>query len=166
MAEGPASGLSQGGMTTKLAAAKIALDAGCHMAIANGRNAHALARLAQGGVASWFIARETPQQARKHWIASAMHLSGQLVIDAGAATALAQGRSLLPAGVVAVEGRFDRGDTVGIADLQGHLLAKGISGFTSAEAHAIRGQKTDALTAILGYATRDPLIHRDDLAML
>ncbi|MFM9889110.1 MAG: glutamate 5-kinase [Rickettsiales bacterium] len=166
MAEGPATAFSNGGMKTKLEAAKIALDAGCHMAIASGLADHALQQLHAGGKASWFVAGTKPQLARKHWIASAMHLPGSVVIDDGAAKALAQGKSLLPAGVKRIEGRFDRGDTVGVKSETDTLLAKGISGFTSEEATAIAGKKTDALASILGYACRDTLIHRDDLVML
>jgi glutamate 5-kinase len=166
MAGGPVSGFSNGGMTTKLEAAKMAIDGGCHMAIANGQEIHALQRLAAGSRATWFVATTKPQLARKHWIASAMHLPGSVVIDDGASKALGQGKSLLPAGVRRVEGRFDRGDTIGVRDESGALLAKGISGFTSEEATLILGKKTSALPEILGYACQDTLIHRDDLVVL
>lgn len=166
MAGGAASGLSSGGMVTKLEAAKIALGAGCHMAIANGQENAALNKLVEGGRATWFVASTKPQLARKHWIASALHLHGAVVVDAGAANALTQGKSLLPAGVTAVEGRFDRGDTIAVRDMAGALIAKGISNFTSEETGAIRGKKSKELETILGYACRDTLIHRDDLVVV
>ncbi len=167
MAGGAASGLSSGGMITKLEAAKIALGAGCHMVITNGQSGDALKTLRGGSTnATWFVASTKPQLARKHWIGSALHLPGGVVVDEGAAKALTQGKSLLPAGVKAVEGRFDRGDTIAVRTASGALLAKGISNFTSEETASIRGQKSAALEAILGYACRDTLIHRDDLVLV
>lgn len=166
MAGGAASALSNGGMKTKLDAAQMAMHAGCHMVIAQGGGLHALQALLDGGNATWFTASTKPQLARKHWIAAAVHLSGSVTVDSGAAAALAQGRSLLPAGVTGVEGEFERGDTIGVKDANGTLLAKGIVAYSASEADAIKGKKTDAIDAILGYAHRDCLIHRDDLALL
>lgn len=166
MAGGAASALSNGGMKTKLDAAQMATHAGCHMAIAQGTPEHALQQLADGGRATWFVASTKPHIARKHWIAAAVHLPGHVVLDAGAVQALLQGRSLLPAGVVAVEGGFERGDVIGIKAPGGAILAKGIVAYNATEASAIRGKKTDAIAEILGYAHRDTLIHRDDLAVL
>lgn len=166
MAGDAASHLSNGGMKTKLQAAQMATTAGCHMAIAKGYDLHALKTLADGGRATWFVAGTKPQVARKHWIAAAVHLPGHVVIDAGAEKALGQNKSLLPAGVTGVEGHFERGDTIGIRNAGGTLIAKGIAAYSAAEASAIKGKKTDAIEAILGYAHRDSLIHRDDLAIL
>lgn len=160
-----ASGVSSGGMRTKLEAAQMANGAGCHMAIAKGEMDHPLLALEQGGRASWFVAQVKPQMARKHWIASAVE-KGTLVVDDGAARALASGKSLLPAGVARIEGSFARGDTVAVKDLAGQMLARGITAYGSAEAQRIAGKKTGDIAAILGYAGRDTLIHRDDLAML
>ena len=161
-----ATATSNGGMRTKLEAASMAMAAGCHMAIAKGIENHAFKRLAEGGAATWFIASTKPQLARKHWIATSVLARGAVVIDDGAAAALAKGKSLLPAGVKRIEGSFERGDTIAIKTLHGDILARGITGYDSAEAALIIGQKTSAVEKILGYAGRDTLIHRDDLAMM
>lgn len=166
MGGGAASALSNGGMKTKLEAAQMATASGCHMVITKGHEKHALKRLMDGGRASWFIATTKPQLARKHWISSAVKLSGSVTVDAGAARALRAGKSLLPAGVTAVEGRFERGDTIAVKSAEGEVLAKGITAYSAAEAKKIYGKKSGELAAILGYAHRDTLIHRDDMAML
>lgn len=166
MAGDAASGLSTGGMKTKLDAAQMALASGCHMAIAHGDAQHALQKLAEGGRATWFVACTKPHLARKQWIAAAVHLPGYVVVDAGAAQALSNGKSLLSAGVTAIEGSFERGDTIGVKAANGALVAKGISSYSHTEAAKILGKKSDAIEAILGYAARSALIHRDDLAML
>jgi glutamate 5-kinase len=155
-----------GGMVTKLAAAKIALGAGCHMLIANGHAPHALRDLRSGQVRStWFEASTTPRTAYKSWIAGSLDPRGKLKIDAGAAAALAKGRSLLPAGVRAVEGSFERGDAVVVADLEGREVARGLVAYDSAEAAKVSGHKTEELEALLGYRGRGAMIHRDDLAL-
>lgn len=161
-----ASALSHGGMKTKLDAAQMALAGGCHMVIAQGQASHALQALAEGGRATWFVAGTKPHLARKLWIASAVQVAGYVTIDDGAVRALGDGKSLLPAGVRAIEGNFERGDTIGIKAADGRVIAKGISGYHAAEAAKILGKKSDAIEEILGYAARAALIHRDDLAML
>lgn len=166
MGGGAASGLSNGGMKTKLEAAQMALASGCHMLIAKGIEKHALQQVLDGARATWFIATTKPKLARKHWISSAVKINGSVTVDAGAARALAQGKSLLPAGVTAVEGRFERGDTIAIKTEDGRTIAKGIAGYNASEAKKIRGKKSDDVSEILGYAHRATLIHRDDMAML
>jgi glutamate 5-kinase len=169
MGGGAASSVSNGGMKTKLDAAQMATAAGCHMVIAKGTEKHALKNLAAGGGAfraSWFIAGTKPQLARKDWIASTVKTRGTVTIDAGAARALSGGKSLLPAGVTAVEGKFARGDIIAICDARGTLVAKGITNYDAVETRKIYGQKSETIEGILGYAHRDTLIHRDDLAML
>ncbi|MDX2095041.1 MAG: glutamate 5-kinase [Alphaproteobacteria bacterium] len=166
MAKGAASALSNGGMKTKLEAAQMATASGCRMVIADGTAPHALAGLLAGGRATWFTAAIKPQLARKHWIASSVELRGSVTVDAGAVRALGQGRSLLPAGVCAVDGNFKRGDMVAVKAPDGRLIGKGITAYDAAETKKICGKKSDAIAAILGYAHRDTLIHRDDLAML
>lgn len=166
MGGGSASELSNGGMKTKLDAAQMALAAGCHMVIAKGEDQHALKKLAAGGRATWFVANTRPQLARKHWIATSVQGKGGVVIDEGAERALTQGKSLLPAGVVKISGTFGRGDTITVTNITGSLIARGISAYTSDEAKQIMGKKTDAIEALLGYAGRDTLIHRDDLALV
>ena len=155
-----------GGMVTKLAAAKIALGAGCHMLIANGHAPHALRSLETGEARStWFEASTSPRTAYKSWIAGSLDPRGRLTIDAGAAAALAKGRSLLPAGVHAVEGLFERGDAVVVADLEGREVARGLVAYDSAEAARVCGHKTEELETLLGYRGRGAMIHRDDLAL-
>lgn len=166
MGGGAASALSNGGMKTKLEAAQMATASGCHMVITKGNEKHSLKKLIGGGRASWFLATTKPQLARKHWISSAVKVSGSVTVDAGAERALRAGKSLLPAGVTAVEGRFERGDTVAIKSLSGDVIAKGIAAYSSTETQKIHGKKSSELMAILGYAHRDTLIHRDDMAML
>ncbi len=166
MAGDAATAVSSGGMKTKLEAAAMVTRAGCRMAIAPGTAQHPLATLGDGGRATWFSSSTRPQLARKHWIAAAVHLPGAVIIDDGAAHALAEGKSLLPAGVTALEGSFERGDTIGIKAADGTLLAKGITGYGAEETRHILGKKTDAIAGILGYIYRSTLIHRDDLAWL
>lgn len=161
-----ASSISSGGMVTKIEAAKIATAAGCNVAILKGDVAHPLTALEKGAKASWFVANETPLLARKHWIQSALHLPGAVVIDDGAVKALGQGKSLLPAGITAIKGEFDRGDTIGVETLDGTLIAKGIAAYHAGETAKILGKKSGEIPAILGYEGEDNFIHRDDLVML
>ena len=164
MAGEAGSGLSRGGMKTKLLAAKTATAAGCTMAITRGTRPHPLRALAEGAPATWFAAREDPQTARKRWIA-AMKPRGEICVDAGAAAALARGNSLLPAGVVAVRGDFGRGDPVAILGPRGQRLGQGLTRYTAAEARAIAGRRSGEIEAVLGYPGRAALIHRDDMAL-
>jgi glutamate 5-kinase len=166
MAGESSSDLGSGGMITKLAAARVALGAGCHMAIASGRVDHPLRRLEQGGRCTWFVARQSPNKVRKQWIAGALRPAGALVIDGGAARALRRGSSLLPAGVLDVEGEFARGDAVVVRAADGAPLARGLIAYSAREARAIRGRHSRDIESLLGYRGRDELIHRDDLVML
>ena len=161
MAGDEGSGLSKGGMKTKLMAAQTAIGAGCAMAVTEGSVLRPLTALAEGAPCTWFLAEGDPQAARKRWIAS-MKPRGELRIDAGAARALAQGKSLLPAGVVGVSGSFGRGDPVTIAGPEGGL-GKGLVRYTSGEAAAIQGRQSSEIEAILGYPGRAALVHRDDM---
>ncbi|WP_040753665.1 glutamate 5-kinase [Wenxinia marina] len=157
------SGVSKGGMRTKLMAARVATDAGCAMAITLGSTDRPLSALENGAPSTWFLPQTDPQAARKRWIA-AMKPRGELVVDAGAEQALAQGKSLLPAGVTAVTGRFGRGDPVTIRGASGTHLGTGLARYTAEEAKAIRGRRSAEIEAILGYKGRAALIHRDDMA--
>lgn len=163
MASGPSSTTSHGGMITKLIAARMARSAGCHLIIAQGETLHPLTALMEGARASWFIAPESPMSARKHWIAGSLQAQGALIIDDGAAKALRSGRSLLPAGVKAMEGDFDRGDMVLVKTASGELVAKGIVTYDAEETGKIMGAKSEAIEGLLGYILRDTLIHRDDM---
>lgn len=159
-------GFGKGGMVTKLAAARIAVAAGCAMAIINGKETHPLRRFRETGRGSWFLPEATPVTARKQWIAGTLVPAGDYLVDAGAAGALGRGKSLLPAGVTAVEGMFERGDAVRVRDASGREIARGLSAYSSKDAERIIGHKSRDIEAILGYRGREELIHRDDLVIL
>ena len=148
----------------QIEAAKIAIGAGTDMVIASGKLLNPLAALAQGG-GTWFLAHADPIAARKRWIAGTLEPKGALVVDAGAARALAQGKSLLPAGVTAVEGSFERGDAVAIKDQQGAELGRGLAAYDHAQALTLIGRKSSEIFEILGYRGRAELVHRDDMAL-
>jgi glutamate 5-kinase len=158
-------GYSSGGMVTKLAAARIAMSAGCRMLIANGRPMNPLQAVVDGAKCSWFLPQAEPKTARKRWISGALKPSGTLTVDAGALNALKTGRSLLPAGIVKVEGRFERGDAVIVVDLSGNEVARGLSAYNAKDAKAIMGHKSREIADLLGYRGRDEMIHRDDLVL-
>ena len=158
------SGLSKGGMITKLFAAKTATAGGCAMAITEGSVMRPLQALENGANATWFTAQGTPQLARKRWIGS-MKPKGEITVDAGAINALKGGKSLLSAGVRAVTGHFGRGDPVAILGPDGHKLGQGLVAYASTEAEAIKGAHSSKIEAILGYPGRTALIHRDDMAL-
>ena len=164
MAGDPVSSLSKGGMKTKLMAAKTAIAGGCAMAIMEGSVTRPLSALAEGAARTWFVPQADPQLARKRWIAS-MKPKGELVLDAGAVAALRQGKSLLPAGVREVAGRFGRGEPVSILDPSRAVLGKGLVRYTADEARAIAGHRSGDIEAILGYAGRAALVHRDDMVI-
>ena len=157
---------ASGGMVTKLAAARIATSAGCRMAIIAGGPLNPLAALEAGARCTWFEASATPRAARKNWIASAINAAGAVYLDAGAETALAKGRSLLPAGVTRVTGRFERGDLVTVHGASGREIARGLAAYGAEDAARIKGHKSREIEAILGYRGRDELIHRDDLVLI
>lgn len=164
MAGDPISGLSKGGMKTKLLAAKTAVAGGCAMAIMEGSVLRPLKALAEGANRTWFMAHGDPQLARKRWI-NAMKPKGELTLDAGAVAALHAGKSLLPAGVTKVSGRFGRGEPVAVLSGDGAVLGKGLVRYTSEEARAIAGHRSGDIAGILGYQGRAALIHRDDLVI-
>ncbi|KIT16202.1 glutamate 5-kinase [Jannaschia aquimarina] len=158
------SGLSKGGMVTKLMAARTATDAGCALVITRGDVDRPLLALDQGARATWFRSKDDPQTARKRWIAS-MKPRGTVAIDDGAATALGQGRSLLPAGVTWVGGKFERGDPVAIEGPDGRAIGQGLIRYDAQEARAIKGRRSGDIADLLGYPGRAALIHRDDMAI-
>ena len=158
-------GYSSGGMVTKLAAARIAMSAGCRMAIADGRRMNPLQAILDGGTCSWFLPASEPKTARKRWIAGSLKPTGTLVVDAGALAALKSGRSLLPAGIIKVEGRFERGDSVIVADADGNEVARGLVAYSARDAKHIMGHKSREIADLLGYRGRDEMIHRDDLVL-
>ncbi len=164
MAGDPISGLSKGGMKTKIMAAKTAMAGGCAMAIMEGSVLRPLKALAEGAARTWFVPDRDPQAARKRWI-NAMKEKGRVQVDAGAVAALKSGKSLLPAGVIAVEGRFGRGEPVGLIGPDGATLGRGLIRYTSEEARAIAGHRSGEIEAILGYQGRAALVHRDDMVI-
>lgn len=165
------SGMSTGGMITKLMAARIAMSAGCRMLIGLGRVSNPLSALinAPAGTpeaGTWFMPSTTPTSARKKWIAGHVHVAGHYVVDDGAKMALSRGKSLLPAGVTAVEGTFERGDVVAILDSTHTEIGRGLSAYPSDEASLIRGHQSGEIDQILGpHGGRDVLIHRDDMVL-
>ncbi len=162
--EAPA-GYSSGGMVTKLAAARVAMSAGCRMAIADGRIMNPLQAILDGGQCSWFVPASEPKTARKRWIAGSLKPAGKITVDAGALSALKSGRSLLPAGVIRVEGKFERGDAVIVTDPDGNEVARGLSAYSARDAKHIMGHKSREIADLLGYRGRDEMIHRDDLVL-
>lgn len=157
---------ASGGMATKLAAAHIATNAGVAMMICDGRTNAPLSALSKGARASYFTANIAPTTARKNWIASALDVQGEVIIDDGAKAALAKGRSLLPAGIVTIDGTFDRGDIVAIYDMKKQLLARGLSSYSATDAQKIKGQKSADFESIIGYDGRAEFVHADDLVLI
>jgi glutamate 5-kinase len=166
MAGGSASAVGSGGMSTKITAARIAVAAGCYLCIAAGQPRHPLRRIESGARCTWFLPAATPVAARKQWIAGSLKPAGQIHIDAGAAQALARGRSLLPAGVTGATGQFERGDAVQVMDAQGSVLAHGLAAYSCEDVLRIMGRRSNQIEALVGYRGRDEIIHRDDLVLL
>jgi glutamate 5-kinase len=165
MAGGAGSELSRGGMRTKIEAARMATAAGAHMVIADGRIAHPIAAIGAGAPCTWFLTPSNPVAARKIWIGGSLELKGAVMIDAGAARALASGKSLLPAGVTAIEGAFARGDCVAIRDSRGVEIGRGLVAYDAVHAERIKGRNSLEIAHILGTRGRAELIHRDDMAL-
>jgi glutamate 5-kinase len=158
-------GYSSGGMVTKLAAARIAMSAGCRMVIAPGKPVAPLSRIEEGAPCTWFLPSAEPRTQRKRWIAATIAPAGALTVDDGAAAALGRGKSLLPAGVVAVDGDFERGDCVVVRRRDGTEAARGLCAYSAEDARRIAGRKTNEIEPLLGYRGRDEMIHRDDLVV-
>ncbi|MDR3420559.1 MAG: glutamate 5-kinase [Xanthobacteraceae bacterium] len=163
MAGAAPSELSRGGMQTKIEAARIATSGGTHMIIASGRRDHPLRAIAEGARCTWFLTPANPVTARKKWIAGALEPKGTLTIDAGAVAALRRGKSLLPAGVVGVEGAFARGDAVIIRGPNGAEIGRGLCAYDAEDAQKIRGRSSADIASILGFRGRAEMVHRDDL---
>ena len=166
MAGASASNIGSGGMATKIAAARIAVGAGCHMCIAAGVHRHPLKRLEAGARCTWFMPSSTPVAARKQWIAGTLRPAGAVHIDAGASRAIAAGKSLLPAGVTGTGGHFEPGDTVSVVGADGAEVARGITGYSDVDTAKIMGRRSTEIERLLGFRGREELIRRDDLVML
>jgi glutamate 5-kinase len=158
-------GVGSGGMRTKIEAARIATAAGCGVAIKDGVSNHPIARLLAGERATWFTPQADRETARRLWLGHSLNPAGAFIVDRGAVAALKKGASLLPVGVRTLSGTFERGETVAIKDSKGMLLGYGMSAYSSADAARILGKHSDAIEAVLGYAGRPALIHRDDLVV-
>ncbi len=166
MAGGSSSDVGTGGMQTKIAAAKIAVGAGCHLCIARGAVEQPLKRIEDGARCTWFVPTATPVALRKQWIAGTLKPAGALSIDLGAVRALYDGKSLLPAGVTRATGRFERGDTVSILGPDGVEVARGICAYSDADTARIMGRQSADIERLLGFRGRDEIVHRDDLVIL
>ncbi len=162
---GSASGMGSGGMTSKLQAAEIAERAGIALAIVNGTHDAPMARALKQGIGTLFLPKRKAA-ARKAWLGGRLRLKGALVIDAGAGRALAQGSSLLAAGITGIEGAFQRGDAIAIRDAAGAVLAHGLSEYDAGECARLIGRHSREHAEILGYAPRSAVVHRDQLVLL
>jgi glutamate 5-kinase len=165
MAGASGSDLARGGMLTKIEAGKIATTAGTHMVIASGRVKHPLQTIANGSACTWFLTPANPVTARKKWIAGSLEPRGALTIDAGAVRALRSGKSLLPAGVIKVDGSFGRGDAVVVRGPDGHEVGRGLVAYDADDAEKIKGRSSADVLLVLGYTGRTEMIHRDDLVL-
>jgi len=165
MAGDSGSSFASGGMRTKLQAARIATHAGCATIIASGAIEKPLHALANGGKCTVFAAEATPAAARKQWLAGMLEVCGELRLDAGAATALENGNSLLPVGMIEVVGHFRRGDAVKLVGADGQELGRGLAAYASDEAVAIKGCRSEQIEAKLGYRGRSVMVHRDDMVL-
>ena len=165
MAGSAASELSRGGMRTKIEAAKIATTSGTHMLIASGKIDHPLQAVIDGGRCTWFLTSANPVTARKRWIAGSLEPKGTLTIDAGAVAALRAGKSLLPAGVIRIDGQFARGDAVIVRGPNTHEIGRGLVAYDADDAEKIKGRSSSDAAQILGISGRAEMIHRDDLVV-
>ncbi len=162
---GTSSGMGSGGMGSKIEAARIANAAGADLIIVSGLHDHPLARLASGNCGTRFVAGEGTG-ARKAWLAGRLTVRGTIHVDDGAIKALTSGASLLPAGAKSAQGQFDRGDVVNIVGPDGSIIARGLAEYDAAEAQLICGKRSSAVEALLGYAPRSALIHRNHMVLL
>jgi glutamate 5-kinase len=165
MAGAAPSELSRGGMQTKIEAAKIATTAGTHMVIGSGRVDHPLRAIASAAPTTWFLTPGNPVTSRKKWIAGSLEPKGTLVIDAGAVAALRRGTSLLPVGVIRVDGQFTRGDAVIVRGPDGAEIGRGLVAYDAADAEKLKGRPSGDILLLLGIGGRAEMIHRDDLAL-
>ena len=166
MGGAPPPGYSSGGMRTKLLAAGIATRSGCAMAIAIGKTLHPMKALMDGARCSWFLPQTQTPTARKQWIVGSLNPAGEILVDDGAAAALRHGRSLLPAGVLAVKGDFSQGDLVEIVENGGRVLAHGLAAHDAEDTRRLAGHHSTETSQLLGRPGRGEIIHRDDLVML
>ncbi len=167
MAGGAGSSIGRGGMITKILAAKRAAGSGASTVIAWGREPDALVRLAQGeSIGTLLVAQTQKTQARKQWMADHLQMRGSVVIDDGAASKLREeGKSLLPIGMVRVDGDFSRGDVIGVLDSEGREIARGLANYASTEARLLCRKPSSEFEKLLGYAAEPEMLHRDNLVL-
>ena len=165
MADGHGSSGGSGGMITKISAAKIASASGCHTIIGKGDVRYPIRRLSKGARHTLFLSNQSPHKAKKRWLEHGLSTSGEIIVDNGAAAALKKGKSLLPAGVVKVKGKFERGDAVLISTVEGKEIGRGLVAYSAADARRIKGRKSSEIASILGFSGRGELVHRDDLVL-
>ena len=162
MAGSSISKYGSGGMETKIWASKICLNSGCSSVISNGKNLNPLKKITETN-STWFISSTSPNMQRKKWLLNHLHPSGSATIDDGAVNALLNNKSLLPAGVIEISGRFSRGDIITVNNKKNKKIAIGITAYSSIDAKKIIGMRSKEINMILGHETRDELIHKDDL---
>ena len=165
MAKNTQNDYGSGGMVTKIEAARISMEGGANMIIADGKVHNPIKSIIDGARISHFIAKTTPHLARKKWISGMLTPNGRIFIDQGAKTALINGNSLLPAGIISAEGNFERGDAVVICDNNNNEIARGLSAYSIRDTLDIKGKSTPEIENILGYRGRTALVHRDDLVI-
>ena len=166
MAGPPHISISSGGMITKIEAAKIATNAGCHMIICDGRLENPLIQLQEiNSKFSWFRATDKPMSARKQWISGALQVKGQIIIDKGASQAVIKGNSILSAGIISTEGTYEKGDLIKVIDENKNFIGKGLIHFNNLEVNLIKGSQSDSIESILGYRGKDEVVHRDDFVL-
>jgi len=158
--------LGSGGMLTKLEAAKICMNAGCNMIIANGKIFNPIQKIISTKLYTWFKPKISNLDARKKWIISSLFTSAKIYIDQGATKALKSGKSLLPAGIIKISGNFKKGDNILIIDDNNKDVARALSSFTSEEINKIKGLQSNQIENILGYASKSEIIHKDDIVIL
>ena len=164
---GPANNyISSGGMITKIEAAKIATNSGCNVIISNGKIQNPISYFSsRNAKGSWFKANKSPKNSRKQWIAGALQVKGKIIIDEGAEKAISNGSSILPAGIIFTEGRYNKGDLIHIVNNRGKILGKGLSHYNDFEVNLLKGLKSENIEKKIGYRGKDEIIHKDDLVL-
>ena len=155
-----------GGMKTKIEAAKICQLSGCHMVIANGKYNNPIKKIIKKNKCTWFFPKISKLDARKQWIIGSISPRGEVVIDQGAVIAIQNGKSLLPAGVKKINGNFEKGDHILVKDLSNKECARGLASFSSNEIEKIKGLHSSKIKNLLGYSSREEIIHKDDLVKI
>jgi glutamate 5-kinase len=155
-----------GGMLTKLEAAKICMNAGCNMLIANGKSFNPIKKIISNKLYTWFKPKISNLDARKKWIISSLSSSSKIYIDQGASKALKSGKSLLPAGITKITGNFKKGDNIIIVDNNSIDIARALSSFTSEEINKIKGLQSNQIEKVLGYSSKSEIVHKDDIVIL